>query len=428
MKAVISNRIYIKVDLEQRASLREALTYTLPDETTYCDVVSINSNIISIPVGRTDLIPEGYTIVDKRISIPAERINIVKELDLKKSQELVIDQINDNAIIVANPGWGKTFSGLCIAEKLKQKTLVIVHTVALRDQWCEEVKSLFGYYPGIIGSGIKEYKNNSIVISNVQTLTKMFHSIESAFGLILMDEVHHMPAATFKKVLDKAKSRYKIGLTGTLGRKDGKHIYIPDYFGRNLYYPEEDLDHKETVYKGKDVTIIMHDTGMTLPGSYTTPWSVRLNKLYKNKKFIELITHHANELIEYGHKVLVVADRVEFLKTCSTSTEKSQVIIGSTKDRTQIISELYKDLSCIFGTTSIFKEGISENILSGLVIGVPTSNQFLLKQLIGRVLRLHPGKNTPVIIDPTFKCTVGKSQAKTRLEFYRSQGYEVHVM
>ena len=69
----------------------------------------------------------------------------------------VYDELDDSSIINAWVSWGKTFTGLAIAGKLGQKTLVITHTVPLRNQWAKEVEKVYGFSPGIIGSGSFEH-------------------------------------------------------------------------------------------------------------------------------------------------------------------------------------------------------------------------------------------------------------------------------
>ena len=68
---------------------------------------------------------------------------------LRASQQAVYDEITDNAIINAWVSWGKTFTGLAIAGKLGQKTLVVAHNTNLRGQWAKECKKAYGITPGI---------------------------------------------------------------------------------------------------------------------------------------------------------------------------------------------------------------------------------------------------------------------------------------
>ena len=148
-KAVLSNRIYLTRTPELHEKLIEELTYRLPASKpgdppeVFCDVTRVNNNILTIPSGRVDLIPEHYEIVDKRT------INEVRfpkfKFTLRPAQQEVYDDVHDSCIVNANPSWGKTFTGVAMASKLKQKTLIIVHTIFLREQWIDEIKNCFRY-------------------------------------------------------------------------------------------------------------------------------------------------------------------------------------------------------------------------------------------------------------------------------------------
>ena len=73
-KAVVSNRIYLEVDDKYKDILSKELTYTIPSfnpkdqPIVIKNMARIRSNLVSIPIGRTDLIPDDYEIVDKRIT------------------------------------------------------------------------------------------------------------------------------------------------------------------------------------------------------------------------------------------------------------------------------------------------------------------------------------------------------------------------
>ena len=75
-KAVLSNRIYLSRTKPLHDFLLEELSYQLPPKRPglppeyYCDVTRINDNILTIPIGRTDLIPKEFEIEDKRITKP----------------------------------------------------------------------------------------------------------------------------------------------------------------------------------------------------------------------------------------------------------------------------------------------------------------------------------------------------------------------
>ena len=130
-----------------------------------------------------------------------------------------------------------------------------------------------------------------------------------------------------------------------------------------------------------------------------------------------------------GHKVLVVSDRVFFLKACAElAGEKAICITGevSHEDREKHMSEIRsgkKDI--LFGTQAIFSEGISLNNLSCLILGTPINNEPLLTQLVGRVIRKEEGKLDPVIIDIHLKGNTARRQASNRMGHYMKQGYDI---
>ena len=164
MKAVLSNRIFMDCTPELQQSIDKELTYKIPSWSpeeppqVIKNMGIIKKGLITIPIGRTDLIPEGYEIVDKRLEIEADFPKF--KFELRESQQAVYDEIEDNSIINAWVSWGKTFTGLAIAGKLGLKTLIVTHTVALRNQWAKEVKKVYGFEPAIIGSGKFELDNH----------------------------------------------------------------------------------------------------------------------------------------------------------------------------------------------------------------------------------------------------------------------------
>ena len=242
-KAVIGNRIFMKVPANVRENIDKELTYPIPPRNPLDppfiikNMALIAGGLISVPSGRTDLIPQEYEIVDKRVTKSVDFPEFA--FTLRESQQKVYDEVEDCAIINAWVSWGKTFTGLALASKLKQKTLVVVHTIALRNQWAKEVEKVFGFTPGIIGSG-KFETDSPIVIGNIQSLYRKIKEIQKEFGTVILDEMHHISSPTFSRIIDKMHSRYKIGLTGTLERKDGKHVVFRDYFGNHVIKPPKE--------------------------------------------------------------------------------------------------------------------------------------------------------------------------------------------
>lgn len=427
MKAVISHRIYMDCTAEVQERIDKELTYTIPTHNPLDppEVIKnmgiIRNGLVSLPIGRTDLIPSNYEIVDRRVNKPVEFPKF--RFDLRPSQKKVYDEIEDNAIINAWVSWGKTFTGLAIAGKLGQKTLVVTHTVPLRNQWAKEVEKVYGIKPGIIGSGQFDL-DAPIVIGNTQTLYRNVDKIRKEFGTVILDEMHHVSSPTFSKILDTNYCRYKIGLSGTIERKDGKHVVFRDYFGNTLFKPPKENYMTPTVH-------IVPSEIRFMDGA-RIPWANRVTKLANDEEYRHTIALLAAAYAAKGHKVLVVSDRVSFLKACSELTgDKSICVTGdvSHEDRETLVEEiLYGDKNVLYGTQAIFSEGISVDTLSCLILATPVNNEPLLTQLCGRVIRKKEGKIDPVIIDIHLKGNTARKQASNRVGFYMKQGWDMKYL
>ena len=426
MKAVFSNRIQIEGNADMLAVLEEELTYRLPPRMPQDPPIIIKTirplreGIVSIPMGRIDLVPKNYDIVDKRITRPVEFPEFA--FTLRESQQAVYDRVIDNTIINAWVSWGKTITALSIAKKLGNKTLVVTHTTNLRNQWEGEVKKAFGITPGRIGSG--EFDTSGpITIGNIQTLYRRMDDIKQRFGTVILDEMHHVSSPTFTRIVDEMPARFKIGLTGTLERKDGRHVVFRDYFGNTVLKPPKEN------YMIPKIDVIKSDIRF-LDGSYT-PWAERVNHLANNEEYVHTVAMIAARYAALGHKVLVVSDRVAFLKVCARLVGNRAICITGDmpfEERDIAMKQMKGDKNILFGTQSIFSEGISLDELSCLVLATPVNNDPLLTQLIGRIVREKEGKIQPTVVDIHLKGKTATRQATARMGYYIKEDYKVKIL
>lgn len=431
MKAVVSNRIYFTATPEQLHEIRTALTYKLEVKGATRGGKAVKTieiirnykmlpkDIISIPQGRSDLIPDGYEILDKRIKIDMPFPDPL--MGLRPGQQEVFDLVEDTCFINALVGWGKTYTALHIARKLGQKTLVITHTTMLRDQWIAEIKSLFDMDVGIIGSGQFDI-DHAIVVGNIQTVTKHTLALAKEFGTVIMDEAHHCPATTFTNLMDSMHARYRIGLSGTVLRKDGKHVLFNDFFGHVVHKPAQS-------HTLNPVITIVKSGIMLTPGEV---WVKKINNLLYDEDYQKYIAGMAASQVAIGHKVLVIADRVEFLQNVKEILgEKCMLVTGETslEDRQSLDARLEaQEIGCIAGSRQIFSEGISINALSCLILATPIANEISLEQLIGRIMRMHPNKLLPRVLDINFSGGADRKQNNLRLQFYLNKGWQIETM
>jgi superfamily II DNA or RNA helicase len=429
-KAIISNRIYL--DNPGAAYTKEIvkqLTYKIKKDTgskqfspveTIKNYKTLPKGILSIPQGRTDLIPDGYEVLDKRVLVPVPFPKPKHELF--EPQQEIYNQVVSSCFINAQVGWGKTFTALHIAYKLGQRTLVITHTAALRDQWVDEVEQLFGMRPGVIGGGVYDVEDCAIVVGNIQSIVKYIPQLCKEFGTIILDEAHHCPATTFAATVDAFYAKYRIALSGTMIRKDGKHILFGDYFGDTVFKPPQSNTLEPTVQ------IIR--SGITLKPGAT--WVEKITDLCQDENYQQFIAGLTKLEISNGHRVLIIADRVEFLEKVKDYVGETCVLVTGNTDvetrnlvKTQINSG---EKSAIAGSRQIFSEGISINALSCVILAVPMSNDSLLTQIVGRIQRMFEGKQMPLVIDINFASYADKKQNNDRLALYLRKGWVINAV
>ena len=238
----------------------------------------------------------------------------------------------------------------------------------------------------------------------------------------LVANCHHCPASTFLKLLLTNKARYKIGLSGTLHRKDGMHALFKDFFGFNVLQP--------AINNTMPPTVHLYQSGCALPGNMMIPWANRVTELTQNEMYRKEVQALAGLYSKLGHKVIVVSDRIEFLTYIHENTElRSALFIGASDlaERTDTLGNMTDDnLDLICASQSLFSEGVSQNNLSCMILATPISdNQSLISQLAGRIMRKYKDKLPPVLVDMNLLSDSGKNQARKRKAIYALFGWSV---
>jgi len=249
----------------------------------------------------------------------------------------------------------------------------------------------------------------------VQSLRNRVLDLTGAFGTVIVDECHHVPATVFKGIVDKFKARYKIGLTATPWRKDGRHVMLYDYFGG------PGVDFTPPDENALKPTIIMLETTIPFSTKSSDPWPTRVSELYARHDWMELVINVSEIYAKNGYLVLTVSDRVDFLTTCADVIDDSLLVVGATEDR----DVLKSGKNPVFGSSKIFSEGVNIPPLSCLVLAMCINNRSLLKQLIGRVCRVHEDKKPPIIVDIKLMGRTAKNQAAQRINYYMEKGYKI---
>lgn len=140
------------------------------------------------------------------------------------------------ATVVLPTGAGKSFvAELCIADA-NRSTLVVAPTIDLVGQWYDGLRRAFGEPVGILGGGVHEL--HPITVATYDSAWLHIEKYGARFGLIVYDEVHHLPGPSFAQSAECAIAPFRLGLTATLERPDGSHQRIDHLVGPVCYRKE----------------------------------------------------------------------------------------------------------------------------------------------------------------------------------------------
>jgi len=149
-------------------------------------------------------------------------------------------------VVVLPTGAGKTVLALKAIEELGEATLVVVPTLVLVDQWRKELEEAFGVDVGVLGGGRRDVR--PITVSTYDSASIRAPSIGNRFRLLVLDEVHHLPAPSY--ILDEVHhlpapsyrrigfmytAPYRLGLTATLSKDEGAVDAITEMVGELVY-------------------------------------------------------------------------------------------------------------------------------------------------------------------------------------------------
>ncbi len=143
------------------------------------------------------------------------------------------DRSERSGIVILPTGAGKSFLAIMAMQVVQRSTLIVVPTLDLLTQWTRVVSSAFGIDVGVVGGG--EYSVSDITVTTYDSAYRHMDRFGDRFGLIVFDEVHHLPSDTYAQAAKLAIAPYRLGLTATLERPDGAHHVLDTLVGPVVY-------------------------------------------------------------------------------------------------------------------------------------------------------------------------------------------------
>lgn len=123
-------------------------------------------------------------------------------------------------VVVLPTGAGKTYLATVAILSKQRSTLVVVPTLDLVNQWYDVLSAAFGEPVGIVGGGYHEVLD--LCVTTYDSAHLHMDRMGSLFGLVIFDECHHLPSASYALAARMCLAPFRLGLTATPERNDGR--------------------------------------------------------------------------------------------------------------------------------------------------------------------------------------------------------------
>lgn len=273
--------------------------------------------------------------------------------------------------------------------------MVLVHRKQILDQWIDRIQGFLGIAKKHISrySGGKNKIGRQITVGSLQSLARKgnLSELRNSFGTIVVDECHHIPASTFRKVIAQLNPKYLYGLTATPKRKhnDEKLIYV--YIGDIIaQMAVSDVSIPEAKTSAPEV--LVRPTNLDAPFKFTTDNFRLLAKIIscdtgRNRLVVDDILAE----VENSRKLLVLSERKEHLEILNMYLRnKCETIIISGDDSARVRKSKLAQIEsghyqAILSTGQFFGESVDVQGITCLVLAFPFSFEGKLVQYMGRL-------------------------------------------
>ena len=287
---------------------------------------------------------------------------------------------------------------------------------------------------GTIGAG-KRAPGKRIDVALIQSLVRRgeVSDLIAGYGHLIVDECHHLSAASFELVARRSKARYVLGLSATVARRDGHHPIIFMQCGPVRY---RDAPKAQAARRGFAHRVMLRDTAFRLTGGegdtrLTVPAMYAL--LGRDDVRNAMIIDDIREAVARGRAPLVLTERREHLESLRDSLAglAAQLVVlrgglrpGARRDAERLYRETTSEPRVILATGRYLGEGFDDPRLDTLFLTMPIAWRGTLAQYVGRLHRECDGKREVVVYDYVDSCVPVLMRMATRRQAgYRALGY-----
>ncbi len=348
--------------------------------------------------------------------------------------------LHDHGVLAATTAFGKTVVAAALIAERQRNTLVLVHRRELLGQWVERLQSFLDIEPkqiGMIGGG-KRKPTGVVDVAVIQSLVRRgeVDDLVAGYGHLVVDECHHLSAASFELVARRAKARFVLGLSATVARKDGHHPIIFMQCGPVRHKVDARTQAAE---RGIRHRVREQTTSFELPVSAASAERPSMPEIYAalagDAERNDLIFDDVLHALESRRSPIVLTERKDHLlyleKRFSAFVKNVVVLHGgrSAAERKQAHAALSvpeETERLILATGRYIGEGFDDARLDTLFLTMPISWKGTLAQYVGRLHRRHAGKTDVLVVDYVDAAVpVLARMAAKRRAGYRTLGYTI---
>ena len=322
-----------------------------------------------------------------------------------------------------------TVISINIITQLKKKTLVIVNKEFLLNQWIERIRD---FAPsarlGKIQGTIVDIEDKDIVIGMLQSISMKDYPAETyeSFGLTIFDEVHHISSEVFSCALFKIVTKYMLGLSATMERKDGTTYVFKLFLGDIVYKGTNEEQHKVCVRAIEYITndSIFNEVETDFRGN--PQYSKMIVKLCDYGPRSDFILRVVNDLLieNPNNQIMIIAHNRSLLTYLYNALEHRGITnigyyVGGMKQNALDESSTKQ---IVLSSYSMAAEALDIKTLSTLVMVTPKTD---IIQCIGRILRVKHSQ--PIVVDIVDKHDLFQNQWVKRRAYYKKCNYKIRM-
>jgi superfamily II DNA or RNA helicase len=365
---------------------------------------------LHLPRGLTEQVQELFDglgsrleVIDARPAVPPVAFTFTGSLRAQQ-KSAVSDLVgHDLGVLVAPPGAGKTVMACAVIAHHQVPTLVIVDRKELVDQWRSRLTEHLDVDPADVGQigGGRNRPTGVIDVAMIQSLSRRDDpSVFDAYGLVVVDECHHIPAVSFQACVQDAPTRGWLGLTATPYRRDRLEALIGFQCGPTRH------EIKPAAVEGAELVrreLVVHLTATEVTDDEAAHIQQVFTALVVDHQRTKQICRDVHTAVTAGRTCLVLTHRTDHIDAIVAGLaelgDHALVLRGGMGKRARTavadaLSNRHPDGGIVLvATGSYLGEGFDWPELDTLFLAFPLAFKGRVVPYVGRLLRTHEDKH-----------------------------------